>query len=225
MTRVMQKLSKQELQMVSQLRNAGIPLDGEVVRKLTAAGSSLSITQSGTVVQNEVFDLNNGGTGYLISLLISNDDADRTISIDHFRLEIPWDEPTFRWLPKPFGRRPSARTYRFPRGGPEDLVPEVVLNHRIGRLGRFYPGDWIDGYLLGIGEAPIPESYIDRQGVEMTLSICESRGSVIPLDITLCCRRIRASRRGLSRGALRANRFLSLRRSRLIEGVKESLQL
>lgn len=206
MTRV-RKLGQQELQIVSQLRNAGIPLDDEVVRELTTAGQSLSIAQVGTVVENEIFELDDGGTGFLIKLMISSD-ADRVISIHHIRPEIPWYEPTFRWLPKPLGRSPTARAYSFPKDGPEDLVPEVVLNHRIGRLGKFYPGDWAEGFLLGIGDEPIPEAYVDRQGVAMTLSICQSRGNVIPIDITLCCRRIRSiSQRRVARTTTREPLF------------------
>ena len=47
----------------------------------------------------------------------------------------------------------------------------------------------MDGLLLGVGQAPIPEAYADRQRLEMELSILDQRGNVYWTMVNLIVRR------------------------------------
>jgi hypothetical protein len=170
------KISEEELKLFSQLRRGGIPLDEEVVEAMKAASRGLSMHQIGTINENTVFDLEFGMTGYLLSVAIYND-AKRIIRPREIHLEMAWPEPQFRWVEDPSRKIPKEFTYSFPPGGPEGFEREDVLNHRLGGKGRLCPGDCLDGFLLGVGQEPIPEVYRDRQIVQTRLSIFDEQGN------------------------------------------------
>jgi len=63
----------------------------------------------------------------------------------------------------------------FPSHGLAGHDPEDVLNHRLGSNGKLLPDGDLDGLLLGVGQASIPEQYKDRQAVSMWLSVIDQR--------------------------------------------------
>lgn len=91
-----------------ELSRQGIALDGGA---LAQAKNRLRIRQ--TVAANEVFDLDDGGAGYIISVLIENL-ASEPIRVNELRLEVPWQEPFLQWLRLP---RKSGMGYSFPPEG------------------------------------------------------------------------------------------------------------
>jgi hypothetical protein len=182
------KTSEQEFLFFSQLRRGGIPLDEEVLEGMKAASCGLSIHDTGTIVDSAVFDLAFGGTGYMLSIAILND-ANRIIRPREFRLAMVWDEPQFRWLEDPLRKVPRQFTYEFPSHGPVGFEREVVLNHRLGAKGRLNPGDCLDGFLLGVGQRPIPGAYSDRQILRTRLSVVDDRGDCYESRVKLLVRR------------------------------------
>ncbi len=119
----------------------------------------------------------------MVSMAINND-SPRTVWIREFRVEIPWWEPQFRWLEDPLGKVPREYTYSFPDPGPVGFERHVVLNHRLGRKGRLYPGDCPEGLLLGVGQEPIPSNYRHRQSLEMRVWVYDEKGGRFGADIT-----------------------------------------
>ncbi len=202
------RVSNEELKLLGNLQREGVPFDGEVLEDLKAASRGLSIYQTGSILENTVFDLNFGGSGYMISLVIAND-ADTVICPHEFRLEIPWHEPQFRWLEDPSRKSPREYTYSFPRRGPEGFERSVVLNHRLGRKGKLNPGGELDGLLLGVGQAPIPDEYSDRRGLLTRLSIFDERGNCYESDVELLVIRERQRKGGRAKEGLGRARTLS----------------
>jgi hypothetical protein len=77
--------------------------------------------------------------------------AERSGIVQGFEVETCWDHGVFSCYPE--GRPP----YRFGPGLDFDF--DEVLNHRIESLLRFRRGDVREGWLLAMGNKPIPEEY------------------------------------------------------------------
>ena len=98
-----------------------------------------------------------------------------------------WHEPEFRWLENPLRQTPRRYEYSFSSGGPQGFDPNVVLNHRVRE--RINPDGVIEGFLLGVGQSPIPSSYRDRMRLSTRLSIFDELGECYETDIHfLVCR-------------------------------------
>src|SRR5207245_8412913 len=123
-----------------------------------------------------------GGTGYSLGINMYNESY-RIISPVEYKLEIAWPEWQFRWLERPWTKTPRESDYLFPSPGLAEHDPEDVLNHRLGSKGKILPGRDLDGLLLGVGHAPIPEQYKDRQAVWMQLSVIDQRGNPYGLKV------------------------------------------
>jgi hypothetical protein len=173
-----------DLELATELQQAGIPLHEDVLDRMRLDRRGLSIYQTGTIPENEIFDLGSS-MGVMISLAIYND-APTNIHIAQFRLEIPWLEPQFRWLQDPLRKSPREDLYCFPVPSLLAFEREVVLNHRIGPQGLLLPGDCLEGLLLGVGESPLPESYRDREALDLRLRVFDSRGREYKLTLKMC---------------------------------------
>lgn len=169
------KYSEAELGILKDLQHGGIALDGDVLDGIRSASRALSVCQTGSMNENCIFELDNGGSGYMLDVAIQNR-TNRVIWLQEFRLEMLWQEPHFTWLNESPRVSPWAYTYAFPSPGPVGFDREVVLNHRVGMAGRLNPGGAFEGLLLGIGAAALPDEYLDRQRVRLTLEIFDRRG-------------------------------------------------
>jgi len=187
------KLSEGELGVFSDLQRAGIPLDKEIVDEIKAASRGLSVFQIGSLLENTAFDLDSGGSGYIVSVAIYND-SNRRVRLSEFRLELPWDEAQFLWLSDPSRALPRKYAYSFPCRRSIEFEREAVLNHRLGNLGRLNPGGSCEGLLLGMGDAPIPAEYHDRQALKTRLLVFDSQGrhfaSPLKLYVERACRNL-----------------------------------
>jgi hypothetical protein len=182
------KLSNEELRQLRLLQNQGIPFDPQVVNDWERASRGLSLFQTGDPAQNRVFDLDRGGWGCTLAIAIQND-SDRVICVQQYRLEVPTFEGNFDWLEDPLRRSPRGYSYSFPPPGTVGLDREDVLNHRIGSKGRLNPGDSLEGLLLGKGQACLPDTFRDRQQMPAKLTIFDGRGGCYELKVTLCVNR------------------------------------
>jgi len=177
------KISEEELVLASQLRGAGIPLDGEVLEGMQSAGRGLSIFDVGTIADTCIFNLDSGQMA-LMSLIAICNDSPRIVWIHEYRVEVPWWEPHFRWLEDPARKVPRELTYSLPSPGPTDFERDAILNHRLRRKGRLSPGQCIQGLLLGVGQEPIPSNYRHRQALEMRVWVIDEKGNRFGADIT-----------------------------------------
>ena len=66
--------------------------------------------------------------------------------------------------------------YRLPGETSGGFGPDKVLNHRLDGRYSLYPGDSLEGLLLGAGQVSIPTEYRDQQLAFTTLTICDQRG-------------------------------------------------
>ena len=77
--------------------------------------------------------------------------AEHSVNLQHFEVAASWDPDIFPCYPK--GRTP----YRFAPGLEFDV--KEVLNDRIEHDLRFRRGDVREGWLLAMGNKPVPEAY------------------------------------------------------------------
>lgn len=162
-----------DLAIISQLRAASIPLDEEVVRAATAAGRGLSLYGLGP---GRIIELYRGGAGYCLFVGLRNN-SERIISPHAYRLKLPWEEERFGWLEPCRRGRPTRNIYVWPDEGPHGFAAGEVLNNRLGPKGRLFPGDRLEGFLLGVGDGAIPENYRNGERARATLTVFDARGN------------------------------------------------
>lgn len=201
------KINKEELRLFAELRLGGIPLDEAVLEEMKVSCRGLAIYQSGTLVENAVFDLDSGGAAYMLAVAIHND-SDHVLRPQGPRLQMAWPESHFRWLENPCAKVPREYIYSFPPPGPVGFDRDAVLNHRLGPRCKLDPGDWLEGLLLGMGQASVPDQYVNRQGLRMQLSILDGRGNRYASDVILRVSREGQKKRQQARESLRSRREL-----------------
>ena len=194
-----------ELRRLFELRSLGIPLDEEVLQGLDAACRGLAIYQAGTNIENSIFDLDSGGAAYMLAVAICNV-SDQILRLQEPRLEMAWPEPHFRWLENPLAKVPREYFYSFPPPGPAGFDLDAVLNHRFRPGCKLYPGNWLEGLLVGVGGASVPDQYLNRQGVRMRLSILDGRGNLYSSDVVLVVSRKEHVARRQAEESLRSGR-------------------
>jgi hypothetical protein len=200
-------LTQGELRRLLKLRSLGIPLDEDALEEMKAACRGLSIYQAGTIIENSVFDLDSGGTGYMLAAAIHNV-SDQILRLEEPRLETAWPESRFRWLENPLAKVPREYFYSFAPPGPAGFDLDAVLNHRFRRGCKLYPDDWLEGLLVGVGQASVPDQYLNRQGVRMRLSILDGRGNDYSADVTLTVNCEGQERHRQAKESLRSGREL-----------------
>jgi hypothetical protein len=182
--------------LASRLRDRGIPPDDYEFERMRAACAGLQILEDAGP-PSTVFDLSSGGAGYRLSVVISNQST-RPLAPAHIVFEGPDWEIGMSLLPDPHKEYPARRGhahrrvrdhsgcivdyssarnfYVFPTHTPMVYPRDEVLNPRIARSCFLYPGESLEGWLLAVGEKPIPPEYRDRDRVEMRLTLFDQRG-------------------------------------------------
>jgi hypothetical protein len=164
------KNSQADLGLARTIRGAGIPIyigedDGKVPQ---IPSSGLLVYQEGGVFENCAFDFY-GPAGYIIRAVITVNLPG--FAIAGFGLELPW-ESEVRWLEDPceIGSGRSV-DYRF---GSKDLLEfprSEVLNHLADVRRMWSRGESRKGYLLGIGNTPIPDQFQPRAEIPAFLIV------------------------------------------------------
>ncbi|MGB9402105.1 MAG: hypothetical protein WCA98_01100 [Candidatus Acidiferrales bacterium] len=188
--------AQSELIRFSELRNAGIPLDEEVVLVATAASRGLLLYP---VAPSQIIELEWGGAGYLLGIGIRNE-SNRIMSPHAYRLEMPWEEEQIGWIEPCSRRAPPGKIYTWQGKGPGYPASEV-LNHRLGAKGRLFPGDCLEGWLLGAGHAAIPGAYRDRERVRTRLTVFGGRGNRYAMDVKFTVHRKALVKRQHTKGS------------------------
>ena len=137
-------------------RDAGAKAIAKTARLMLRTGPLIS--QDGGAPDNRAFDFC-GIAGFIISLVITINRP--RFAISRFSLELPWEGYVW-WLDDPFERDGRSYVYRFYRNYIPQYERGQVLNH-LADVRRMWPrGHSLKGYLLGVGNGPIPDQY--RQG-------------------------------------------------------------
>jgi hypothetical protein len=90
----------------------------------------------------------------------------------HMDAHMPWFDADFHWIKKQSSTVLNhSGGYVLPAYGPSGFDPTTVLNHRLTRKFTFYPGDAIEGFLLGEGSAQVPANYLDRMMLPMQIVV------------------------------------------------------
>ena len=170
--------ARQETALFEDLHRWGTPLDEGVLRNARLASQGLKITQFGAAPENIAYVKASGMMGIMLNMCIENV-SDRIVKVDAIRLQLPWSDADFHWLQK---QSPKVLNqwggYVLSACGPYGINPAIVLNHRLTPNFKFYPGDVLEGCLLGESSAPVPTEYLDRMVIPVRLLIfAGSRGS------------------------------------------------
>jgi hypothetical protein len=121
--------------------------------------SGLIIRQCDGRLENSVFDLGSGATGYVVSLSLTVSTSNFALAA--FDLELPW-QAKLNFLEDPRGRSKQDR-YEFPNG---DVYPrDVVINHCVDIRRILRCGQSIEGLLLGSSFESMPDGFV--HGVEI----------------------------------------------------------
>jgi hypothetical protein len=167
------KSRREETKLFEELQHLGTPLDETVLRSSRAASQGLEISQTGCGAENLAHVPLAGGVGIMLSLCIENV-SNRTVRLSAIRLKLPWFDPEFCWLKK---QSPKVLDlwggYQLLSFGTYGFDPTTVLNHQLTRNFTFYPGDAIEGFLLGEGPTPVPAEFSDRMLVPMQILFWE----------------------------------------------------
>src|SRR5438874_6252732 len=151
------KTSHDELQRYEELLQWGTPLDAMLLEKAKAACRGLEIVQSGTPFENVIYSKAGIGSEIMLSVQIENI-SDTVIRIDAIRLKMPWFDDDFRWLKKLSSKDlRECAGYVLPACGQWGFDQSVVLNRLLVRDFKLFPGDVIEGLLLGEGASSIPD--------------------------------------------------------------------
>src|SRR5579863_6743102 len=92
-------ISPQQIEFMFRLETSlGVPLDGEAVSSLRKSSRGIVVCLTGYFFENEVVELDCGGTGMTVSVGIENP-SHSVITLDQYRLELPWTQ--LSWLGEP----------------------------------------------------------------------------------------------------------------------------
>jgi hypothetical protein len=183
-------ISEKEYHHAKDLEKLGIPLDNDLLERSRGALRGFDIDQDPNIPQSRIFDAVSGGTGTLITLSIQNR-TDRTIRLNHVRLDIPWCEKIY-WLEDPKRSAPAKLYYTVPNPESQRLEHDSVLNHRIGKNHKLYPGDRLLGFLLGIAPESIPADFVDRSLIRARLSMFDTKDNAYTQELkVLICRELK----------------------------------
>lgn len=190
-----------------ELEEAGIPLEPELLRADVIRNYGLTMRRRLRGFDEPcIREIRLCRVAYVLPVSIRRDEAGRTIIRD-CTLRAPWEDE-IEWLEEDteknagwytFSEQTYPRMHEFPR--------EMVLNHRM--TGTLRRGDIREGVLLGLGKAPVPETYRSGDKIPITLTIldqwdCEPSAT---FDFRLTRRRTRAQEiRKSARGPLLSRR-------------------
>jgi hypothetical protein len=164
---------------LKELANLGSPVDLAVVSK-EYASDQLEIEQFGNPEDNKIFELEDGRTGYMLSVDLTNQTS-KPMYIEDVELQSPWDEKLFEWLPPKtatFKNRKKAKAssyerYKFPGKNGLELPTEEVINHALTLGSRLFASRPVRGWLLATG-GPMPDDLIQGAQINSTLIVTTS---------------------------------------------------
>jgi hypothetical protein len=200
-----------DLAVVRRLRDRGIPVDEDRFQRMQAACAGLVILQDGPA---SVFDLSSGGTGCELYVVILNESRRPLVPV-HIGFDGEDWATGMSLLPDPYKVYPAGRgnthrrvrdnsgyladysaarnAYVFPiHSHPPKIFPRAdVLNHRLARSCVLYPGESSEGWLLAVGQKPMPRGHRDGDRLKMRLTLFDQRNRFHRVTFLLIVQRSR----------------------------------
>ena len=140
---------------------------------------------------NMICELSHGAIGYILDSIIVSTISNTIIT--EWELNLPWEDPLFQWLAD---GDDSGQQYSFPGKHPLEFPRDEVLNHRFRSKRPLRRGDMLEGLLLGVGYAPIPEVFPHGCEISMDFTIHSQWGFSHPSQFCMwVCRDVDAARR------------------------------
>jgi hypothetical protein len=191
---LLNKLTLEEHNVLQELQSGGIPVNWRPLKTESRISPAIALRQTGNRFDNAV----HLRFGYLecccvLTVAISNR-TNRNVRLEAYRLEIPWGVSDFRWLEKPRGN--VARGFAYSHAAycsasndpPLPIEPERVLNHRFARGFKVFPGETVEGLLIGAGDSEL-HHYPNEKEIEADLVLFDGRGHDYHLPAVLAVRR------------------------------------
>jgi hypothetical protein len=185
----------------------------DLARQLVSAGylpedahpapPGIMITQVGGILENSALDAGRGsGTAYSLSLHIAVDLP--ALTIWEWRLDLPWGDRQFQWLPEPQGSVFPANMYQVPGCEGLKFPRDEVINHRrVLQRGR-----GLNGLLLGFGFASIPDSYRHGASINANLVLIDDMGREFSTPVQFWANRMaKIDRKNKDKQPRRGRRF------------------
>jgi hypothetical protein len=161
------------------LRRRGVPLEIPEPHEVPR----LIIRQQGSLTENCAFDLDCGGTGFIINLYILINKF--KTAIDYFELDVPWRDATIRWLDDPVSIGALFNVYRFPGTGALEFGRESVINHMAGSTRTWSKGQCVQGLLLGFGSDSISNDFRHGSNIPAFIRVVDQFRTPYNLSISL----------------------------------------
>jgi hypothetical protein len=145
--------------------------------------AGLKMRQTGAEFQSSAFDLNAGGTGYMVNISITITHSE--FAIADITLELPWADTGVSLLEDP--RQSGAQFDRYSFPGDETLSFErmVVMNHAVNEGRPLRRGQTMEGLLLWFGWKPIPDEFVQGVFVPASLVVFDQLYTSYPLEVDL----------------------------------------
>ena len=144
--------------LVQRMLQLGIPSDLTSADLIASSPPpKIRIECTGGVSETSAFDLDPGGTGYILSLSVTI--LRKPFAIAAFGLALPWMRTRVIWLSDPADGNGPHNTYQFPGRHPLEFPRDVAINHRANAQRNLGPGRCIEGLLLGYGLDSIPDRF------------------------------------------------------------------
>jgi hypothetical protein len=144
--------------------------------------SKIRIDVVGGISETTAFDLDPGGTGYILSLSLTV--LRKPFAIAAFDLALPWMRTPVIWLSDPADGDGPRNTYQFPGRHSPEFPRDVAINHRASAQRNLSPGKCIEGLLLGFGFDPIPDYFQHGGDVVGSLVVIDQFGERHSADIS-----------------------------------------
>ena len=155
----------------------------------------LVVEQVRAVGVNMVFDLMNGGTGYMLDAVIRSQ-LKHPAHIKGVQIKTPWGGSGISVLPGDPRYRARGGFYLFPDTGLGFPGSEVLNRLLFGRC-RLNAGEEVEGLIMATDAQSIPDGIADNGRVVVELSIFDGPGNRFSSQFRLCVDRsaVRARQR------------------------------
>ena len=158
---------------LNELAHEGSPVDLELAAS-ESEPCKLEIEHSS---YSEIFELEDGRTGYLLDVRITNAST-KSLYVADLDLRVPWKREPFDWLQPQtvtIGHRGNGKTdsyehYKFPGKSGLELPTEDVINHALMFGKHLSPWKPVSGWLLATG-GPMPQDLFHGGWVDLALVV------------------------------------------------------
>ena len=163
--------------------------------QLESSPVTLVVEQVPTDGMNMVFDLNDGGSGYMLDVFISSR-LKRPTRIKGIQIKTPWGGSRMSLLQGNPQYRAQGGFYLFPGTG-LGFPGSEVLNRLLSGKCRLNAGEEVEGLIMAIDAQGIPDDVSDNDRIVVELSIFDGPGDRFLSQFRLCVDRsaVRARQR------------------------------